>query len=121
MIPAKLWGMASVATLIGGMIGAVIAQAATWDVTAIVTYVGAVGLAALALYSKAREEKRKQDGLDRESRRDDCEKELAEVRGDVAELKQRNGDLKSELDRWKALFDSSQHQPRPRPPQGPPP
>jgi hypothetical protein len=108
MIPAKIYGIASVATLVA----AIAAKVTTWDVTAAIGYVSAAGLAALALYSKVREEKRRQDELDRAARRGDCEKELTEVKGDVAELKQRNGDLRSELDRWKALFDSSQ----PRPP-----
>lgn len=97
------WFSGGVASICVGML----AQVNAFDVTAALGYVSGIGLAFIAIYAKYRDERRKQDMADRESRRHDCEEALWSVQSQLTEAKHRIAALESELARWQALWDGS--------------
>lgn len=113
----KIWGVASGLGSIASLLGATLwAQINALDLTAAVGYVSGIGLAILALYAKYRDERRKQDMADRESRRHDCEEKLWVVQSQLNDLKQTVSDQRAELDRWHALWDGSRSPRQTEPP-----
>ena len=102
MLPAKFFwlgsGFAFFATVLAAIDSANALAMAGWITT--------IGLAALGVYTRAREIKRDQDVRDKEARRGDCEDQLRGVIAALTDLRHENDQLKILVDKWKELADS---------------